>query len=254
DLSLSLLALETLIFGLAVAALLAVLVRTLTQQAIADQAAMRQLKEQISIRDTLTRELNHRVKNTLANVLSIITLTRRRSTDLDGFATSLDGRVRALSATHDLLTRTDWGATPLRDVITTEMGPLGDIHNGVLEVSGPDILLAPNDALSIGLAMHELATNAAKFGALSVDGGKVLVTWQLQSDDLAIVEWREEGGPAVPSDRKRGFGTELIEKIVAHELKHPVDLEFYPGGVRCVMRIPVRHRGDFEIRQRRFLP
>ena len=248
--SLSLLALETLIFGLAVAVLLAVLVRILTQQAIADQAAMNRMKEQISIRETLTRELNHRVKNTLANVLSIISLTRRRSTNIDSFATSLDGRVRALSATHDLLTGTDWKATPLRDVITTEMGPLGGIQDGRLEVSGPDILLAPNDALSIGLAMHELATNAAKYGALSVEGGKVIVTWQLQSDDLAIVEWREEGGPPVQSGLKRGFGTELIEKIVAHELKHPVDLEFNSGGVRCVMRIPVRQRGDFEIRQR----
>lgn len=248
-LSLSLLALETLIFGLAAAVLLAVLVRILTQQAIADQEAVNRLKEQVSIRETLTRELNHRVKNTLANVLSIISLTRRRSTNIDSFASSLDGRVRALSATHDLLTGTDWKATPLRDVITTEMGPLGGVDDGRLEVSGPDILLAPNDALSIGLAMHELATNAAKYGALSVEGGKVIVTWQLQADNLAIVEWREEGGPPVQSGRKRGFGTELIEKIVAHELKHPVDLEFNPGGVRCVLRIPVRKRGDFEMRQ-----
>ena len=247
--SLSYLALETLIFGLAVAALLAALVRILTEQAITDQASFDRLKEQNSIRETLTRELNHRVKNTLSNVLSIIALTRRRSENLDSFASSLEGRVRALSATHDLLTKTEWSETPLSDVLMTEMGPLGSIEDGVLELDGPDILLAPNDALSMGLAVHELATNASKYGALSVPDGKVIVTWRMQSEDFAIVEWREEGGPAVADTRKRGFGTELIEKIVAHELKHPVDLEFNPGGVRCVLRIPVRNLSKFEMRK-----
>jgi two-component sensor histidine kinase len=108
--------------------------------------------------------------------------------------------------------------------------------------------LAPNDALSFGLAVHELATNAAKYGALSVPGGAIAVSWAMVEDGLAEVTWRERGGPPVAQTRRRGFGTELIEKIVAHELRRPVTLDFAPEGVTCVMQVPVRRRGDFRIR------
>ena len=118
--TLSGLSMATLIFGMLVASLLMLLVRLWTRQALEDEAALRWFEEQASIRNSLTRELNHRVKNTLANVLSIIALTRRRAESLDDFADSLDGRIRALSATHDLLTRSDWGTTPVRSVIEAE--------------------------------------------------------------------------------------------------------------------------------------
>lgn len=248
--ALSMLSLVTLLFGLLVATLLLVLTRLVTQQAAEDRIALAWFEQQSSIRNSLTRELNHRVKNTLANVLSIIALTRRRASSLDSFVDSLDGRIRALSATHDLLTQSEWGTTPVRAVIWAEMAPYAQDSESHLEMDGPDVELAPNDALSLGLAIHELATNAAKYGALSTLEGKVKVRWQLISPDLARIEWTETGGPPVDNsaERKRGFGTDLIEKIVAHELRNPVDLRFDPGGVRCSLIIPVRRPGDFAMR------
>jgi two-component sensor histidine kinase len=250
---LSLMSIMSLLFGLLVATLLLVLARLLTQQAVEDRIALAWFEQQSSIRNSLTRELNHRVKNTLANVLSIISLTRRRATSLADFADSLENRIRALSATHDLLTQSDWGTTPVIDVVKAELAPYAQDAQRHLEIAGPDVELAPNDALSLGLAIHELATNAAKYGALSVEGGRVSVRWDMAGENLARIEWVERGGPVIDpaTRRKRGFGTELIEKIVAHELRNPVDLAFEPEGVRCSLLIPVRRRGDFAIRQRR---
>ncbi|GAA0269708.1 CHASE domain-containing protein [Alteraurantiacibacter aestuarii] len=242
------LSMATLIFGMLVASLLMLLVRMLTQQAVEDEASLIWFEEQASIRNSLTRELNHRVKNTLANVLSIIALTRRRAEDVSEFANGLDGRIRALSATHDLLTKSDWGTTPIGDVVQAELRPYAQDKDHVVEATGPEIELAPNDALSLGLAMHELATNAAKYGALSRAGGKVTITWEMAGEALVRVEWVESGGPAVPQQRGRGFGTDLIERIVAHELRNPVELIFDPAGVRCTMMIPVRQPTEFAIR------
>lgn len=252
---LSSLSMVTLVFGLALASLLMLLARLLTQQAFEDQARLAFFEEQHSIRNSLTRELNHRVKNTLANVLSILSLTRRRASGLDDFADSLEGRIRALSATHDLLTVTDWGITPIRAVIEAELKHFREVLDEAIILDGPDLELAPNDALSFGLAVHELATNAAKYGALSVPGGTVTIRWSRGEDAAAEtawaeVEWQEVGGPPVASQRRRGFGTELIEKVVAHELRQPVTLDFAPEGVRCVLRIPVRRPADFRIREK----
>ncbi|MEM9311952.1 MAG: CHASE domain-containing protein [Pseudomonadota bacterium] len=243
------LSMVALVFGLTLASLLMLLARLLTQQAYEDQARLAFFEEQHSIRNSLTRELNHRVKNTLANVLSILSLTRRRSDDLDDFADSLEGRIRALSATHDLLTGTDWGTTPLRSVVEAELQHFRAGGHHIISVDGPPVELAPNDALSFGLAIHELATNAAKYGALSVPEGRVSIYWTLVEEHMAEVEWCEREGPEVKDERGRGFGTELIEKIVAHELKHPVQLAFQREGVRCVMRVPVRRLADFQIRE-----
>lgn len=242
------LSMATLIFGLLVAALLTIVVRMLTQQAMEDEVRLGWFEEQASIRNSLTRELNHRVKNTLANVLSIIALTRRRTTNLDDFAEGLDGRIRALSATHDLLTKSDWGTTPVSAVIEAELLPYANDGDHVVSIEGPHVELAPNDALSLGLAVHELATNAAKYGALSQAGGTVRVAWEQVEDSFVRIEWREQGGPPVPAKRGRGFGTDLIERIVAHELRHPVELEFPPEGVRCVLLVPVRQPRAFALR------
>ncbi len=238
----------TLIFGLLVASLLMLVVRMLTQQAVEDEAALLWLEEQASIRNSLTRELNHRVKNTLANVLSIVALTRRRARNLDEFVKGLDGRIRALSATHDLLTQSDWGTTPIRSVVDAELAPYVQTQEHHVAISGPDIPLAPNDALSLGLAIHELATNAAKYGSLTRAGGEVSVEWELIAPNLVRLRWQERGGPPVKPERGRGFGTDLIEKIVANELDHPVKLEFGEQGVTCTMTIPVRQPTTFAIR------
>ena len=253
--SLSNLSLLTLVFGMMVAALLLVVARLVTQQAAEDRAALAWFEEQASIRNSLTRELNHRVKNTLANVLSIVALTRRRSNDIDSFVGGLIGRIRALSATHDLLTQSDWGTTPIRAVITAELAPYVqdglDQSERAVEIRGPHVELAPNDALSLGLAMHELATNASKYGALSRPGGRVGIHWQMMTEHLVRIEWTEQGGPPVAERRVRGFGTELIEKIVAHELRNPVDLRFAADGVCCTLIVPVRMPASFQIRATR---
>ncbi|PZT89998.1 MAG: histidine kinase [Citromicrobium sp.] len=248
DPTLSPLSMITLLFGFAVASLLLVVARLLTQQAQEDSRSLAWFAEQNSIRNSLTRELNHRVKNTLANVLSIVSLTRRRSRSLDEFAEGIDSRIRALSATHDLLTQSEWATTPISSVIRVELAPYTNDVDHEVVIDGPEVEVAPNDALSLGLAIHELATNAAKYGALSMSGGRVSVTWTLINEKLAEIVWIESGGPPVIVPDKRGFGTDLIEKIVAHELRHPVELEFHPSGVRCKLRSPVRKRGDFLLR------
>jgi two-component sensor histidine kinase len=238
-----------LLFGLAGATLLMMLARVVAQQALEDNARLAWFEQQISIRDSLTRELNHRVKNTLANVLSIIALTKRRSASLEEFVERLEGRIRALSATHDLLTNSQWGNTPIRAVIEAELTPYSRDLGQTIDIRGPHVELAPNDALSLGLAIHELATNAAKYGALSQPGGKLSIEWARLGDSLARLSWREEGGPPVAAERKRGFGMELIERIVAHELQNPVQMHFDPTGVRCVLTVPVRKANPFAIRE-----
>ncbi len=238
----------TLFFGIVASLMVMAIGRLITRRAADDRRVLEWLQSQSSIRDSLTRELNHRVKNTLANVLSIAALTRRRSTDLDEFNESLTARIRALSATHDLLSQSDWRNAGLEDVVRTELAPYMQGDESHVEMSGPDIKLAPNDAMSLGLAIHELATNAAKYGALRTGDGRIHIDWDLLSPTLVELHWREEGGPPVSEPEKRGFGRDLIEKIVAHELKSEVDLKFNPGGVECTLRVPVRATRDFSLR------
>lgn len=249
--TLSALSTMTLLFGTVVALLVMLVARLVTKRANEDRMVLEWLTDHASIRTSLTRELNHRVKNTLANVLSIISLTRRRADSIDDFADSLIGRVRALSATHDLLSQTDWSNAPISKVIGSELAPYMQDSVKHVEMRGPDVSLAPNDALSLGLAVHELATNAAKYGALSTGDGRVTIDWRLMTPDLLEVHWREEGGPPVTPPTKRGFGRDLIEKIVAQELKTGVELEFYPGGVECRLRVPVRKLSDFSLRAKK---
>ena len=237
----------SLTLGTLVAGLLAAVAWMVARQAMEDRAALAWLREQASIRGTLSRELNHRVKNTLANVLSIIALTSRRSKGLPEFVEGLEGRIRALSATHDLLMANDWGAIALHAIVEAELAPYAHSSGGV-HMTGPEVELAPNDALSLGLAMHELATNASKYGALSQEGGKVHVSWAYQDERKVRVDWRESGGPPVPQQRQRGFGTELIERIVAYELGEAVELVFDPKGVHCALVLPLRIPAKFMIR------
>ena len=237
-----------LLAGLIIASLLLFIVRLAIQQALFDRHQLLVQQEQDSIRATLTRELNHRVKNTLANVLSILSLSRRSATDFDSFVTSFDGRVRALSATHNLLMQTSWGPTSIVEVIQTEMAPYLENDRRKILLEGPDAVIAPNDALSLGLLIHELVTNAAKFGALSTAAGSLSLTWSITEARQIRFDWREEGGPPLPSDRKRGFGSDLIEKVISRELRSDIKLEFLLSGVRCTFLVPIRLVGAFALR------
>ena len=238
-----------LLAGLIIASLLLFIVRLAIQQALFDRHQLLIRQEQDSIRATLTRELNHRVKNTLANVLSILSLSRRSATDFDSFVRSFDGRVRALSATHNLLMQTSWGPTSIVEVIQTEMAPYLENDRRKILLEGPDAVIAPNDALSLGLLIHELVTNAAKFGALSTAAGSLSLTWSMTEPQRILFDWREEGGPPLPTDRKRGFGSDLIEKVISRELRSDIKLEFPPTGVRCTFVVPIRLVSEFALRK-----
>ena len=238
----------TLLFGVVLGVLVMFIARLVTKRAAEDRAVLEWLSNQSQIRTSLTRELNHRVKNTLANVLSIVALTRRRSVSLDDFAESLTGRIRALSATHDLLSQSDWTDAPIAEIVRSELAPYMTEGDGHVSISGPVTNLAPNDAMSLGLAIHELATNAAKYGALSTPDGHVLIEWRTISPEVVELRWCESGGPPVKPDNTRGFGRDLLEKIVSHELQSKVDLRFEETGVECTLRVPVRKLSSFALR------
>ena len=193
----------------------------------------------------LVDELNHRVKNMLTVVISLATQTLRRSGTLEVFSGVFLGRVHALTAAYALLSRESWSSVLLEDIIAEELRPYmaGDRTN--VRIKGPPVLLEPRGALALGMAIHELATNAVKYGALSVPDGNVAVTWELKRIDTGqhlVLEWVEQDGPAVTPPTSRGFGTTLIERALNHDMSAQAKIEFLPGGVRAHVRAPIRDR------------
>lgn len=188
----------------------------------------------------LLDELNHRVKNTLATVQSIALQSVRRA-DAATFEETFLSRIAALARAHDLLTEVAWEGADLKEVIGRTLAPYApDGQSDRIHLSGPRIRLGPNAAVSLTMAFHELATNAGKYGALSVAGGRVDVTWRAASHGPGAVEidWTESGGPDVSPPTRRGFGSRLVEKGLAREFDGQVDLVFAPQGLRCHMRLP----------------
>lgn len=232
--------------GLTIGGLLALLTWLNIARAKAMQEWLAETASQNAIRETLTRELNHRVKNTLANVLSIVALTRRNAKSLDDYADVLTGRLQALSATHDLLTGSDWSETDVRDIVEAELAPY---RGAQISFTGEQVLVQPSDAMSLGLAIHELTTNAAKYGALSTTEGQVDVSWEPISDNTIALHWKERNGPAVVAPTRRGFGSTLIERIIAQQLGRPVEMRFDPDGLYCRIEVPVRLRRAFRLRE-----
>ncbi len=183
-------------------------------------------------------ELNHRVKNTLATVQSIAMQTARSHEDPRTFAESFQARLMGLSHTHDLLTRSHWEGAELHAVLEHETEAHG-VHR--VSLNGPSVSLPPAAALSMGMIFHELATNAAKYGALSTGEGRVLVDWSVanQSARILHITWREIGGPAVAAPTRRGFGTRLIERNIHHDLAGTCDLGYPTDGFVAVFAIPL---------------
>jgi PAS domain S-box-containing protein len=189
----------------------------------------------------LLGELDHRVKNTLAMVQAIAAQTLRSSETLERFAEAFQTRLQALAQGHDLLTRAQWEAVSLRDLADLTLGPHGVKR---VRIGGPDVMLEPHVAISLHLALHELATNAAKYGALSVSAGCVRVNWAVvnRPDRVLRIEWRESGGPPVSPPARRGFGSRLIERALAHQLDGEVNLGFDQAGVCCRIDVPLSER------------
>jgi PAS domain S-box-containing protein len=191
----------------------------------------------------LVQELNHRVKNTLSVVQSLALHTKRGSRDLDSFHETFESRLLALSATHNILTRELWESASLQVILNAEMIPYGGVDNGRVKVSGEPIRLKPQQALGFGLALHELATNAAKYGALSVPHGRLDISWGAIPDATGqtrlAVDWVEQGGPAVEAPKRLGFGSRLIERSIRDELGGLLEMRFQPEGLRCSLNLPL---------------
>lgn len=188
----------------------------------------------------LVAELSHRVKNTLAAVQSIATQTFRDE-GAAARATFL-ARLRALGQAHGLLSRTEWQGADLRDIVRLELAPhLRGAWDGRARIDGGPVRVVPRTALTLGMAIHELATNAAKYGALSSPTGRVDVAWAVrEGEDRALtIDWVETGGPPVRPPTRKGFGSTLIERSIEHELDGAVDMTFAPNGLRCSIRVPL---------------
>ncbi|MEO5698704.1 MAG: PAS domain-containing protein [Burkholderiaceae bacterium] len=191
----------------------------------------------------LVDELNHRVKNMLTVVMALARQTIRRSGTIEEFAASYLGRIDALTTAYTLLSQEDWQAVSLSDLILEELKPFlaGDRTNIMLR--GPPVQLESRAALAMGMAMHELTTNAVKYGALSVPEGNVDVTWRLEriaNIEWIVLEWVERNGPAVTPPSQRGFGMTLIERGLRQDMSAEVEVTFPADGVRAKLRAPLR--------------
>ncbi len=196
----------------------------------------------------LVRELNHRVKNTLALVLSILHQTRRSSTAFDDFVQAFEQRVHALADAHDLLTRTSWTGANLGELVTVALSGQTAADESRVRVEGPPVGVAANTAISLAMALHELTTNAVKHGALSNDTGTVEVHWHEAGDAEGngrriLFSWRERGGPPVRPPQRKGFGSLLLERGVGRDVGGSSSLAFEPEGVTCTISFPVQREG-----------
>ncbi len=190
----------------------------------------------------LVDELNHRVKNMLTVVISLATQTMRRSSGMEEFAKIYLGRVHALTAAYSLLSNEAWQTVGLRDVVTEELRPFMADDSMNVCVEGPSVALEPRAALALGMAIHELTTNAIKYGALSVPGGQVSVTWDVEQtveNRMLTLNWEESGGPTVSPPERHGFGMTLIERGLRQDMSAEVQVEFAVGGVRARLRAPL---------------
>ncbi|WP_310540571.1 PAS domain-containing protein [Phenylobacterium sp.] len=184
-------------------------------------------------------ELNHRVKNNLATVQSIAVQTLRGAESTAQAREAFLSRITALAAAHDILTREQWDGAGVAEVAHGVLDPLTGARDGIA-MGGPRIRLEPNMALALSMAFHELGTNALKYGALSRQEGRVTLDWEVVGDDLRLT-WTEAGGPPVTEPAQRGFGSRLLERGLAAELRGEVTLRFAAEGLVCTIRAPVDH-------------
>lgn len=190
----------------------------------------------------LMDELNHRVKNTLATVQSLAAQTARGVSSPEEFRRAFEGRLLALSQAHDQLTRRHWSSADLRAIVTAAVGPYLTAGQERIVIGGGDVTVTPRVALTLAMVLHELTTNAVKYGALSTAIGRVDVSWRLEQRPaqpaMLRLDWRESGGPPVSVPQRRGFGTRFIEESVKAELQGTALLRFDPGGLSCTMQVP----------------
>jgi len=207
-----------------------------------------------SQRDVLVAEVNHRVKNTLASVISIAYQSFKRSGTFEAALASFDRRIRALAQAHTRLAEASWSGVALRTIVEDETAPYRSDDN--VRIAGPDITLKPKAALSLGMALHELATNAAKYGALC-GRGSVEAAWRVEPAGSEVrLTWVESGGPRVTPPQRSGFGRLLLERVLASDLNGTVALDFRAEGLRCTITFPLDRQvvSEAELAAGRFAP
>jgi PAS domain S-box-containing protein len=189
----------------------------------------------------LLRELTHRSKNLLAVIQAMARQTARHTGSTETFLAQFGARLQALAASHDLLVRESWYGASLGELIRSQLGGYLDGPGGQVSIEGPAIAIKPEAAQNLGLALHELAVNASKFGALSVPNGRVAITWarsESADGDAVELDWRERLGPKVKIRRRKGFGSIVIERNLARALDAKVNMDFDPNGLHCHIVIP----------------
>jgi PAS domain S-box-containing protein len=180
----------------------------------------------------IVHELAHRTKNLLAVVIAVAKQTAQYASDVKHYEARFVERLQALAHCHDLLVKDSWHGASLHDLVSAQMSPFFETNSGRIDATGPPIVLMPDAVQHLGLALHELATNASKHGALSAPRGEVVIRWQVaEQRDRIVFSWREKGGPLVLPPRRQGFGRVLIEQIVPRALNGSGSLEFLTSGV-----------------------
>lgn len=231
---------ERLVTGLAAQAAIALENGRLYSEAQHEIAERRQAQSQQSF---LIRELHHRVKNTLATVQAVVGATARSTSSIDEFYKAFVGRIVSLANTHSLLTEALWQMAPLREILDKELRPYNDARGERIKLEGPPVELPSEIAVPIGMAIHELTTNAAKYGALSVRNGRVCVTWDVHEDEegkrLNMV-WEERGGPSVSQPERQGFGSRLLHRVLTTQLSAKVEVDYAPEGLRVAIDAPLK--------------
>lgn len=187
----------------------------------------------------MNRELHHRVKNTLATVQGLANLTARSARDIESFRQTLTGRIISLSRTHTLLVENSWGFIPLTELLHLETEPYSTGDPRRISLAGKEVMLPSDIALALGMAFHELGTNALKFGALSTARGAIRIEWTVQSlvDGRRLwLTWTESGGPPVTPPARTGFGSQLLTSILSRQLKGEVEVDYAPPGLRVSIK------------------
>ena len=194
--------------------------------------------------EILIAELNHRVRNILALIRGLVSQSRETAGSVEEFAAMIGGRIQALARAHDQITTDRFQPAPLAELVRAEAGAYSQDGLDRVLLSGPPALLHPQAHTTLALVMHEMMTNAAKYGALRDSGGRVAVDWRFTPEDALEILWRESGGPRVRAPERRGFGTTIIERAVPHDLKGEAELSYEPAGLRARFLIPAEHVQD----------
>lgn len=197
-------------------------------------------------RSLLIRELHHRVKNTLATVQAIVGSTARTATSIDNFHEAFVGRIKSLAHTHSVLTEATWQTANLRDLLASELMPYTESETETspdlrIALDGPPVDLPSDIAVPIGMAIHELTTNAAKYGALSTGRGRVAITWSVEAGMLHL-DWRESGGPAVAPPTRQGFGSRLLQRVLTTQVQANITTDYAPEGFHLTLAAPLSER------------